>query len=130
MISVMSFSFSIVFCSLFFMFLRVTLSCLASSGPISTAYWSSLRSASESAFEKGLLMSSISVGIPFCLKVDAIVLACVSMSLFSGIMITCFLVGLSLGVLVLVMARVMRSIPSATPTAGVGSPPKSSMSLS
>ncbi len=77
------------------MFLRVTLFCLASSGPISTAYWSPLRSASESAFEKGLLMSSISVDIPFCLRVDAIALACVSMSLSSGITITCFFVSLS-----------------------------------
>jgi len=110
------------------MFLRVTLSCFASSGPISTAYWSPLRSASESAFETGRRISSMSVGIPLCLKVDAIVLACVSMFLFSGITITCFFAGISWGVLV--MARVMRSSPSATPTAGVGSPPKSSMSLS
>ena len=112
------------------MFLRVILSCLASSGPISTAYWSPLRSASESAFETGRRMTSMSVDIPFCLNIDAIVLACLSMSLLSGITNTCFFVGISWGALVLVMAKAIRSIPSATPTAGVGSPPKSSMSLS
>ena len=90
MISLISSSVCTIFCSLFFMFLSTSFPCFASSGPISTEYWNSLRSASDRALGIGRRMSSISVGTPVSLKVEVIVWACVSMSLFSGIMITCF----------------------------------------
>lgn len=87
-------------------------------------------SESDRALDALRRMSSISEGIPACLRVEAIMCACGSVSLFSGSIMACLVSGCLSGICCFSMARVMRLIPGATPTAGVGSPPKSSMSLS
>ena len=112
------------------MFLSVSVPCFVSCGPISIEYWKPFLSASESAFDVVRRMSSICVGIPACLSVEAILDACISVSSFSGITATLRVLGSSSWAFCLSMASVMRSIPSATPTAGVGWPPKSWISLS
>lgn len=112
------------------MFLSVTLPSAASSDPIIKEKCTPFLSASDRAFEAVCRMSSISVGIPACLRVEAIVCACSSISLLSGIIATRFVCGGFDGDCCFSMARVMRVSPGATPTAGVGSPPKSWMSLS
>jgi len=112
------------------MFLSVTLPSAVSSGPIIMEKCTPFLSASDRALDVVRLMSSISVGIPACLMVEAILCACGSVSFFSGITVACLVSGGLRGVCCFSMARAMRLIPGATPTAGVGSPPKSSMSLS
>ena len=112
------------------MFLSVTLPSAVSSGPIMMEKLMSRLFESDSALDALRRMSSISVGMPACLRVDAIVCACGSVSFFSGIIVACLVSGYLSWVCCFSMARVMRLIPGATPTAGVGSPPKSSMSLS
>ena len=75
-------------------------------------------------------MSSISVGMFACLSFVAIWYACESISGLRGIMamrLVCGVVGVAF---CLSMASTMRSMPSATPMAGVVCPPKSWMSLS
>jgi hypothetical protein len=110
------------------MFLSVTVPRFASCGPIKIEYWMPFLSASERAFDVVRRMSSICVGIPACLSVEVILHACVSVSWFSGITATLRVFGSFRGAFCLSIASVMRSMPSATPTAGVGWPPKSWMS--
>ncbi len=112
------------------MFLSVSVPCFVSCGPISTEYWKPFLSASERAFDAVRRMSSICVGIPACLSVEAVLYACISVSWFSGITATLRVFGSPSRAFCLSMPSVMRSMPSATPTAGVGWPPKSWMSLS
>ena len=112
------------------MFLSVTLPSAASSGPIMMEKWMPRLSESDRDFDTAWRISSISVGIPACLRVEAIVCACGSVSLSSEITIANSVSGVLSKVCCFSMARAMRLIPGATPTAGVGSPPKSSMSLS
>jgi len=112
------------------MFLSVILPSAVSSGPIMMEKWMPRLSESDRVLDVLRRMSSISVGIPACLRVEAILCACSSVSFFSGIIIACLVSGRLSGVCCFSMARVMRLIPGATPTDGVGSPPKSSMSLS
>jgi len=126
----MSSSVLIFFCSLVFMFLSVALPSAVSSGPIMIEKWMPRLSESDRALDAVRRMSSISVGMPACLRVEAILCACGSVSFFSGIIMACLVSGSLREVCCFSIARMMRLIPGATPTAGVGSPPKSSMSLS
>lgn len=126
----MSSSVLIFFCCLVFMFLSVTWPSAVSSGPIMMEKWMPRLSESDRALDVLRRMSSISAGIPACLRVEAILCACGSVSFLSGIIMACLVSGGLREICCFSMARVMRLIPGATPTAGVDSPPKSSMSLS